>query len=653
MGERVKTRDIKRELEEFAERIGCPVDELDFDVISFELVGPEDGKYNAEIEIEIGLKTPGLIKVFDCVVEVEDMEKTSRAYLKVLPTFRMDINDEQFKEERCELTQEQEEELFKETLKILLLNGVIYGHIPRDKLLDKWEEALFNIYAHRKPYKFIVAEGKPPKDPFRREVYFIPLVTPAGKVINERTGRINFKDRGYSDRAVSAGDRLALVEFIPGEYGIRVDGSLIPYTELDPLPFEVDKETIKIVRKEDKNRIIFELFALKDGYVSVEEGKFRISEYVKEKSVDYSTGSIVFDEASVNIEITGEGEGSFIDAVKDGFELISPGKKVVVKGNVGRKALVEGGEVIIEGLVAKDAVIRGKICKVSSITDATIEAEDTAYVGKAFSSKIKSSKVFADMLSGSKVYAEKVVALKVIRHSALYAYDFIMVELGEDFNHFILSGDEVPMISMRWRGMEQTKKALEKEKDIELHELKKIEKRIESTVNLAVGYMKPVFKDKTDKLKALIVSLLNQNNIEKLNELMQKLPSHVRATLSSTTGMLNKKQEILNRVKEIEDRIKEVEKRLEKERNKPGIVCVLDRMIKDNVIRIRHHKRYFTDSVKGPIAFYDDEDALLSVTDADVIADIIKNRVDENFILSVRDFLLDKGLRVYVTKLKL
>ncbi len=653
MAERVKTRDIKKELEEFSEKIGCPVDEIDFEIISYEIVGPENGKYYADVEIELTLKTPGIIKVFDCIVEIDDTEKTSRAYLKVLPTFRMEVREDQFKEGRCEFDEEQEEELFKETLKLLLKEGVIYGHLSKEGIIKGWEEAVFSAYVQKRPYRFLVAEGKPPKDPFRREIYYIPLITTAGKVINERTGRIDFKDRGYSDRAVKEGEKIVKVEYVPGEYGIRVTGELIPYTELDPLPFKVDEESVEIREKQEKRRVIYELFAKREGYVSIEDGVLKVSEYVKEKRVDYSTGSIVFDEASVDIEISGEGDKTFVDAVKDGFELVSPDKRVLVKGNVGRKAVVEGGEVIIEGLVAKDALIKGKVCKVARITDAKIVAEEAAYVGRALSSEIEAPHVFAESLSGSRVYAERVVALKVIKHSHIYAYDFIAVELAEDFNHLILDGDKVPVVRKRWEDKEQKKKLIEKEKELEKHELEKVKKRIDATVNLSVSYLKPVLKEKTDKIKALINTLLHNGELDKLKGLMERFPAHVKSSLETVLSLKKKQTEIENRILELEDRIEKLNEEINAAKNKPGLICVFDRLVSDNLIRIRQLKRYFTEAIKGPVVFYDENGTLNSSYDVEQIAAIMRDRVGDNYILSVRDYLLEKGLRVYVTKLKL
>ncbi|NPA15403.1 MAG: DUF342 domain-containing protein [Deferribacteres bacterium] len=653
MGERVKTRDIRRELELFAEQIGCSADEIDFEIISYELVGPENGKYYAEVEIELTLKTPGIIRVFDCIVEVDDTERTSRAYLKVLPTFRMEVREEQFRDGKCELDEEQEEELLKETQKLLLREGVIYGHLPSEKMVEGWQEAVFTVYVHKRPYKFVVAEGKPPKDPFRREIYYIPLITTAGKVVNERTGRIDFKDRGYSDRAVKEGEKIVRVEFIPGEYGIRVTGELIPFNELDPLPFKVDEETVEVKKEEKKRRIVYELYAKKDGYVSIEDGVLKVSEYVKEKRVDYSTGSIVFDDASVDIEISGEGDKTFIDAVKDGFELISPGKKVLIKGNVGRKAVIEGGEVIIEGLVAKDAVIKGEICKVTRITDARIIAHEAVYVERALSSEIEAPRVFAETLSGSRVYAERVVALKVIRHSHIYAYDFIAVERAEDFNHLILDGSEVSIVRRRWQDKEHKKKLLEKEKEVELHELEKLKRRMEATINLAVNYLKPVLKEKADKIKALITTLLHNGDFDRLKTLIERFPSHVKASLETAISLKKKQKEIEKRIAELEGRIQKLDEEISAAKDKPGVVCVFDRLVSDNLVRIKRLKRYFTELVKGPVVFYDENGVLNSTSDVEQIASVMRGRVDEDYLASVRDYLLEKGLRVYVTKLKL
>lgn len=113
--ERVKTRDIRRTLEEYAEKYQIPIEEVDFDIISAELVGPENGKFVLETEIELKVKTPGIITIFDCLVEIDNRPKESYAYLKVLPTFRIQLSANQLENamERIELTSNQKQALLK------------------------------------------------------------------------------------------------------------------------------------------------------------------------------------------------------------------------------------------------------------------------------------------------------------------------------------------------------------------------------------------------------------------------------------------------------------------------------------------------------------------------------------------------------------
>ena len=652
MEERIKTRDIKRTLEEYAEKLQVPVQELDFEILSSELVGPENGRFFLETEISITLKVPGVITIFDCLVDIDDRERESYAYLKVLPTFRMQLSKNQLEkaEGKIELTPTQKEELIKETRKLLYMEGVIYGILPEEKIIDDWGKAIHFVYKVKKPYSFKVAEGKPPKEPYRREIYYIPLITPAGKIINERTGRIDFKDRGYTDKKISKGSKVATIEYTPGEIGIKVTGEIIPYSDIPPLPFEVDRETLEIREIHKTDKIIYEIIALQDGYLYIENGKMGLSEYVKEKVVDYTTGNIVFKDTGVNLEVTGKGDSVFHDAVKDDFKIISPGKSVIIKGNVGRKAVIEASEVIIEGMVAKDAVIKADICKIKAVTGAKVEAKK-AFIERAVNATIVSEEAFAHTVSGTTIRAKRIVALKALRYSNLYAYDFICVEEARDFNKLITEPEEVPAIKREIANLQGTIGQEELKIKSLLGQIKKLEGRINGCINLIVSYMKPVLKENAAKLRPILKNLLN--NTEKLKETLEKLPTFTKSTAEE---LLKRKEELDNLSASIEDlkeKVKKLQERINAIRERTGIILVLGTMSQDNLIQIKKAKRYYNSTLRGPILFYEEEGTLLDTKEWDDIASKLTQHLDSEYIDLFRDYLLEKGLRTYVTRLKI
>ncbi len=648
----VKTRDIKKALEEYAQQIGCPIDEIDFEVISSELVGPENDRYYLEAKIEITLKVTGIITIFDCIVEIEERHRQSFAHLKVLPTFRMQLSAEQLKgeEDRVKLTDAQKKELIKETKKLLLLEGVIYGHLPDDTIAERWEKALHYVYKVKKPYKFKVAEGKPPQDPFRREIYYIPLKTPAGKVINERTGRIDFKDRGYTDKKVLSGDRVATIEYIPGEHGITVTGKVIPFVDLEPLPFKVDEESIEVKEYSKGGKVIYDLIAKIDGYVYIEKGTIGISKFVKEKQVDYSTGNIVFEDKGVDIEVAVQGDRSIHDAVKDDFKLISPGKTVLVKGNVGRKAVVEGKDVVIEGVVAKDAVVKAQTCKITRVVGGTVIAEK-AYVDNAVNASIDAEEAFAGVISGTTVRGKRVVALKALRHSTIYAYDFICVEEARDFNQLIINPLEVPVVKKELDELQKRIKEKEKEKGFRESTLRKIDSKIEGQLNLFVSYMRPTLKEKATKVKALIKSLLSTP--EKLEPIKEKFPSYAKSIVDDVVKRHNEKLQKQKEIEEIEREIEEINQLIDEIHSRPGKVLVLDKLEQDNLIMMGKSKLYYTQTVKGPVLFLQEGDSIQEERSFETIADLLKEHLEEDYINTLREYLLEAGLRSYITKMKL
>ncbi len=652
MTERVKTRDIKGTLEEFSSQLGLPPEELDFEIISMELVGPENGRFFLEAEIEVGIKVPGLITIFDCLVEVDEKLQQSAAYVKVLPTFRMHISSEQLEkaEESLILTPAQKKELIKETKKLLLKEGIIYGHLPDEKIIGGWEKALVFIYKAKKPFSFKAAEGKPPKDPYRREIYYIPLVTPAGKVINERTGRINFKDRGYTDKKVLAGQKVVTVEYIPGEIGIKVTGEVIPFKEIDPLPFKVDEETLEVkeVKKEDKT--LYDIIAKKDGYLFIENGLMGLSDYVKEKRVDYTTGNIIFEGTGVNIEVAAEGDRAVHDAVKDDFKLISPGKTVIIKGNVGRKAVVEGSNVVIEGTVAKDATVKADVCKINNTIGAKVIARK-AFIDRSVNSNVDAEETFLQVVSGSTIRAKRVIALKSLKSSTFYAHDFICIEEGRDFNKFIINGLEVPQIRKQIEELEKEKAQLESQiKNVEAA-IKKAKVHMDGQLNLLVSYMKPTLKENAIKLKPLIYKLLNDH--KKLDETVKKLPKYARTVVEDVRMKHMEATKLLNEIKEKKKQIEEIEKRIEELKDTPAQVLILNILIQDNLIMFKDKKNYYTHTLKGPLLLYEEEGKVFEEKGWEEIGQKVKEHLDEDFLNLLRDYLLEKGLRTYITKMKL
>ncbi len=652
MEERVRTRDIRRTLEEYAQQLGVPVDELDFEVVHAELVGPEDDRFYLEAEIEISLKVPGIISIFDCLVEIEDRAKDSKALIKVLPTFRMQLSAEQLEGigDRIPLTPTQREELYRETVKLMLKEGVIYGHLSADEIGASWERALASVYGLKRPYSFVGAKGKPPRDPYRREIYHIPLVTLAGRVINQRTGRIDFKDRGYTDKKASAGAKLVTVEYIPGELGIRVTGEVIPYKELPPLPFKVDEETIEVRKRVVEGKEIYELVAKKDGYLYVEDEVIGLSEFVKEKRVDYTTGNIEFKGTGVDIEVAVEGDKAIHYAIRDDFKLISPGKTVVVKGNVGRKAVVEGRFVVIEGMVAKDALVKGEVCKVQSLTGGRIEAQ-RCFVERAVSASVEADDAFIHTLSGTTVRARRIVALKTLRSSTLYAQDFICVEDAEDFNRLIINPLEVPSVAEELEKMVAERTEKQKKVKVLKGVIEKINGRIKGQLNLLVSYLRPTMRDKAVKFGQLVMSLLDKP--EKLEEVMEKMPPYVKQVVQEVMKLHGTRREREGECASLEDRISEINEGIDRIKNRPGVVLVLHSMSQDNMVVIGKCKQYFAGELKGPVLFYVEGEKLQQERDWEPMVERIRNYVDDAYLVLFRDYLLEKGLRTYVTSMKL
>lgn len=205
----------------------------------------------------------------------------------------------------------------------------------------------------------------------------IDLELKPGKITDEKSGKIDFRDLGFSDKLIKKNSTIAiLTHATDGVEGTTIFG--------DPIPAEPGKEVIKLVydrksitaeEEPEKNRTI--LKALTTGFLYRDPVKgFFIDPDVLVHQVDFSTGNIAIKEFNqVKTAIKVEGSNNVLqDTVKPGFTLMA--KEITVNGNVGRGAVLEGENIKISGIVDPDARIIANHISINKVVGAFVEGND-------------------------------------------------------------------------------------------------------------------------------------------------------------------------------------------------------------------------------------------------------------------------------------
>lgn len=260
----------------------------------------------------------------------------------------------------------------EDVLEHLAEAGVVYG-IKRkevERLVKTVNEKKTNIE------KFLVAQGKPPKDGKDSTVklYFTKA---APKLVEDEKGRVDFKSVKIINQA-TAGQLIA--EKLPpekGEDGITVTGEKISAHKGKDIPIKLNPN-IKV--SEDGMKFYSKIV----GNPYFDGTELGVNElYIVEGDVDYSTGNIIF---VGDVRIKGN--------VLSGFE-IRAGGNVTIEGflegnvNIGRDLVVKKG---IIGTSEHNLKIEGNLyCEY--IQNASIEVEGNVEVATGIvNSRIKADR---------------------------------------------------------------------------------------------------------------------------------------------------------------------------------------------------------------------------------------------------------------------
>ncbi len=646
-GRQVKTRDPAKALEEIAAEYGMEAKDLSFDVVSMDVYHvPTTQGYVAEYTLDVYPATYTYVEVFDTILDEEEYP-VPLANLRVLPTTRV-------------FFQEGNEgpalgELLRKTRAKMALEGVIYGLVSDDEIKNEWLKILEKwSKGKREMSTFVVAKGRPVVHPSREEIYHVPLITYAGRVIDKRSGRMDFKDRGYTERKVEPGNVVVTVEYFPGEMGVKVNGAVIPFKPISPLPFVVDEETLEVKEESKDKKRIYQLIAKVDGFVVIEKGKISLSPVLKLKGVDYSTGSVDLADRPQGVDILISGtDMETTDAVRDGFKVVSPGKAIEIKGSVGRNAVVDGRAVIVKGTVASGAVIRAEEeCVLNIVTGASVECDGKVSIARANNATVKSRTVEVNMLSGGRVEGEIVFGVKNLNHTTIAATKLILIVDTMGINNFVIDPMEVEKKREEIRKLKEQKESAEDQIAKTLAQLKEQENKKEGKVTALTRMLKgSVFKNTNVpnlKIKSLILRLA-EGDPKVEAQLMPKLPLFAKKMVEEIVDYNDTIAGIEAKIERLRHDVELLTKIIKDESTPKGVVFVVNEIGRDNYVKIGKGKEVFREESRGLFMLVGfplgEPTAVVKVSEPEEMKSHLVRVLDREDRIYLNEVLSKKGLK--------
>ncbi|ADU65283.1 protein of unknown function DUF342 [Desulfurispirillum indicum S5] len=260
-------------------------------------------------------------------------------------------------------------------------------------LLDEAQSGNSNAF----PAELLLAKGIPPKHGKNSFINYIINFEENPGTVDEKTGKINFKERDLVKEVDEGDEILELIKASRGEAGFDIFGEPVPAKDGENVTTVNAGEGVIVDDMGDK--VVYR--AAKKGVVLLQGKEVHVSEILIIKTdVDYSTGNIRF---NGSVTISG--------SVKSGFEVEAT------------------GDVVIEGFVEKDALVKGETIIVQSGCYGKIHARKTAQLeflenATAFSAKhIAIKSVNRSVVVAPHVIIDKVASSRIFAYQELSIVD--------------------------------------------------------------------------------------------------------------------------------------------------------------------------------------------------------------------------------------
>ena len=458
----------------------------------------------------------------DIFIHLDEVNGQQYAYLSIRPNSRISDPD----------VPAVKDEILDKMKQMIADSRIVHGLPDESELkahINRYLEGYRKQGGYRNYFTIPLASPTLPQkgdDSFLEEL--IDLELKPGKITNEKTGKIDFHDLGFSDKLVKKDSDIAILTHATA----GVDGTTI-YG--DPIPAEPGKEVVKLAydRKSvyaeelpEKNQTI--LKALITGFLYHDTDKgFFIDPDVLVSQVDFSTGNIAIKEFSqVATAIKVEGSNNILqDTVKPGFTLMA--KEITVNGNVGRGAVLEGENIKISGIVDPGARIIGNHIAIDKVVGAFIEGDDIQINSVIESATINGRLITVNTCITSTMTGTEVIIQEAMHAGTVTAGSFIYCHGVFGSGKSTLSID--PMALPAWR---------QQEKEIET-EMKKLSARIDyftpqltkklylrSQLEKEITHLIQTIEQQkntklTDQQKAAIMQMIAHGRLDELRERLQ------------------------------------------------------------------------------------------------------------------------------------
>ena len=351
----------------------------------------------------------------------------------------------------------------------------------------------------------------------------IDLELKPGKSSDEKSGKIDFHDLGFSDKLVKKNSKIVILTHATA----GVDGTAI-YG--DPISAEAGKEVVKLaydrksITAEDqpkKNRTI--LKALITGFLYRDPAKgFFIDPDVLVRQVDFSTGNITIKEFSqISTTIKVEGSNNILqDTVKPGFTLMA--REITVNGNVGRGAVLKGENIRISGIVDPGARIIGNHISIDKVVGAFVEGDDIQINAVVENATVIGRQVMVKSCITSTLQGSEVIIQEAMHAGTVTAGTFIYCHGISGSGKSVLRIDPMALpeeeINLEMKKLSAKLDHLIPQVTKKVHLQSQLEKEI---THLFQTIEQQKNMSLTDQQRAAIMQLISHGQIDELRERLQ------------------------------------------------------------------------------------------------------------------------------------
>jgi len=462
------------------------------------------------------------IEKLDIFIHLDEVDGEQYAYLSIRPNSRI-LNPS---------AAAVKSEILVKMQEVIAGSRIIHG-LPNTQKLKNHIATYLEGYQKQGRYRnyFTIQLASPTlpqpgKNSFLEEL--IDLELKPGKISDEKTGKIDYHDLGFSDKLVKKNSDIAILTHATA----GIDGSTI-YG--DPIPAEPGKEVIKLAydhksitaeEQPEKNRTI--LKALITGFLYRDPAKgFFIDPDVLVSQVDFSTGNIAIKEFSqVSTAIKVEGSNNILqDTVKPGFTLMA--KKITVNGNVGRGAVLKGENIKISGIVDPGARIIGKHISINKVVGAFIEGDDIQINAVVENSTVIGRQIIVETCITSIMKGSEVIISDAMHAGTVTAGTFIYCHGIFGSGKSVLGID--PMALPAYQQQEEEINLEMKKLSAKLdHFIPQVTKKVhlQSQLEKEITHLFQTIEQQknmslTDQQRAAIMQLISHGQIDELRERLQ------------------------------------------------------------------------------------------------------------------------------------